>query len=177
MNSESKKIVTRVVTNKKSEIEASVEKVDLEEVAEKVVVEKDKSFKERAAEASATVALKAAIEANSAVALNTAEKTYSIEKRRHMLTRCKNDKEVPFVVNKDNNIIHGFIDLLAKDDNETIIIDFKTDHDTTEEILKDRYSKQIELYLEAVQLIYPQIKVKAYIYALTLKSFIEITNH
>jgi len=87
------------------------------------------------------------------------------------------DKEVPFVVNKDNNIIHGFIDLLAKDDNEAIIIDFKTDQITSEEILKARYSKQIELYLDAVQLIYPQIKVKAYIYALTLKSFIEITNH
>lgn len=99
MNSESNKVVTRVVTNKKSESEASVKKVELEEVAEKVV-EKDKSFKERAAEASATVALKAAIEANSAVALNTAEKTYSIEKRRHMLTRCKNDKEVPFVGQK-----------------------------------------------------------------------------
>lgn len=84
-------------------------------------------------------------------------------------------KEAPFVVNKDNNIIHGFIDLLALDDSEAIIIDFKTDNDATVEILKKRYSQQIILYLEAIQLIYPKIKVKAYIYALTLKSFIQIT--
>ena len=50
--------------------------------------------------AAATAALKAALDANSAMALSEAEKTYVIEKKRDMLNKCKNDDVVEFVGQK-----------------------------------------------------------------------------
>lgn len=62
----------------------------------------EKSFSERNAEAQAAMALKAAINANSEQALKDAERTYFIEKKNHMLKRCKNDEVVDLTVDKIN---------------------------------------------------------------------------
>ncbi len=86
-------------------------------------------------------------------------------------------KEVPFVIKDDQGFVHGLIDLLAINEAEAIIIDFKTDRNVSASDLIDRYQKQIALYQKAIATIYPQIKIKAYLYALTLKDFIDITNH
>lgn len=50
--------------------------------------------------AAATAALKAAINANSELAIREASKAYVIEKKKHMLNRCKDDEEVEFVGQK-----------------------------------------------------------------------------
>lgn len=50
--------------------------------------------------AAATAALKAAIEANTNIALSEAERTYVVEKKRDMLNKCKNDEVVKFVGQK-----------------------------------------------------------------------------
>ena len=86
-------------------------------------------------------------------------------------------KEVPFVIKADQGFIHGLIDLLAINDTEAIIIDFKTDRNVSASDLIERYQKQLALYQKAIATIYPQLKIKAYLYALTLKDFIDITNH
>ena len=56
--------------------------------------------KEAASKAAASAALKVAIEANSELSQREAEKTYILEKKRHMLNRAKNDQKVPFVGQK-----------------------------------------------------------------------------
>ncbi|MPM50864.1 ATP-dependent helicase/nuclease subunit A [bioreactor metagenome] len=86
-------------------------------------------------------------------------------------------KEVPFAINDDRKIIHGYIDLLAEDEQEAIIVDFKTDRHTDPAALIGRYQTQLSLYARAVAMIYPHKKVTAYIYAVTLKSFVLIPNH
>lgn len=50
--------------------------------------------------AAATAALKAAVEANNEISQREAEKTYILEKKKHMLTRCKNDRVVKFTGQK-----------------------------------------------------------------------------
>lgn len=105
---ENKKIVV-----KKDEAEEVLKK--LNEQKEEKVIEKDpfrdetkrevkseKSFSEVNAEAQAAMALKTAINANSEQALKDAERTYFIEKKNHMLKRCKTDEVVELTVDKIN---------------------------------------------------------------------------
>lgn len=50
--------------------------------------------------AAVTAALKATIEADNEIAQRNAEKEYIVQKKKHMLERCKKDKKVTFVGNK-----------------------------------------------------------------------------
>lgn len=85
-------------------------------------------------------------------------------------------KEVPFVIKENDEFIYGIIDFLAISDQEAIIIDFKSDRNVNSEILLERYQKQLALYQKAIMTIYPELKIKAYVYALTLNDFIDMTN-
>lgn len=58
------------------------------------------TFAEKSATAAANAALKAAIDASSEMAIKDAEKTYFIEKKNHMLKRCKKDKKVTRTISK-----------------------------------------------------------------------------
>lgn len=64
------------------------------------VKDETSKVKEAASKAAASAALKVAIEANSELAQREADKTYILEKKRHMLNRAKNDEKVPFVGQK-----------------------------------------------------------------------------
>jgi hypothetical protein len=66
----------------------------------KTTTKKKTTFEEKSAEAAATAALKAVIETNNEVAIRESEKAYFIEKQRHMLERCKNDKKVTRTISK-----------------------------------------------------------------------------
>lgn len=69
-----------------------------------VVSSPEQSPIDRAAEslqkAATAVALKAAIEADTELAVKEAEKSYIIEKKRYMLEKCKKDRVVKFVGQK-----------------------------------------------------------------------------
>ena len=85
-----------------------VEKVAEDTVPEPEVVEtveehifKDSKKKNNVfAEAAANAALKAAIDANNEISMKEAEKAYFIEKKNHMLRKCKKDKKVTRNVSK-----------------------------------------------------------------------------
>jgi len=83
-------------------------------------------------------------------------------------------KELPFMVKKENQIIHGFMDMIAISENECIMIDFKTDRVDSSTIFNERYSAQITLYKEALSLLYPNHTIKTMIYSFALKCFINI---
>ena len=106
--SENKKIVV-----KKEDAEAILKKtkakekepiVEVEPIEEHIFKDSEKNKKDTFAEASskaaASAALKAAIEANSEIAIKEAEKTYFIEKKNHMLKKCKSDKKVTRTISK-----------------------------------------------------------------------------
>lgn len=103
-------------------------------------------------------------------------KTFNDSSLNAQILKMQVKKEVPFVIKSDNGFISGIIDLLATSEDLAIIIDFKTDRHVNKTILIDRYQDQLTLYSKAIQTLYPKLKVKAYLYSLTLETFIEITN-
>lgn len=74
-------------------------KAETEEKKDIFVKEED-TFAKKAAEAAANAALKAAIDANSETSMKEAEKAYFIEKKNHMLKRCKSDKKATRTISK-----------------------------------------------------------------------------
>ena len=64
--------------------------------------------------------------------------------------------EVPIMAKmEDGSVISGVIDRLVIGEDKVEIIDFKTGSKTQ----SDKYQKQIDLYIEAVEKIYPERKV------------------
>ena len=61
---------------------------------------KEVTFAEKSAEAAANAALKAAITTSNEMSMREAEKAYFIEKKNHMLKRCKNDEKVTRTISK-----------------------------------------------------------------------------
>lgn len=82
-------------------IEEQEEVKEIIETPKKQTTKKaEKTFAEKSAEAAATAALKAAITTNNEIAIRESEQTYFIEKRKHMLERCKNDEVVERTISK-----------------------------------------------------------------------------
>lgn len=75
--------------------------------------------------------------------------------------------EFPFMVKQNSSILHGFMDVVAIGD-DIIIIDFKSDCIQDEEKLVTLYKDQLQSYAHAMRILYPEKKVKAYIYSLVL---------
>ena len=70
-------------------------------VVEETASEKNARIADEALKnAAATAALKAAIDANSQIALNNSEREYVIQKKKYMLNKCKEDEVVKFTGNK-----------------------------------------------------------------------------
>ncbi len=82
--------------------------------------------------------------------------------------------ELPYMVNDHNEILHGFMDFVAMNEQEIIIIDFKTDYVENEQILKDMYIEQMHTYKRAMQILYPDMKIKTFLYSLHFHKEIEI---
>ena len=87
-------------------------------------------------------------------------------------------KEQEFIL-KDKNIsksvIQGVIDLYFVNENGNIVlIDFKTDKISDEELFITRYKKQLEIYKVALEKITGKIVEKTYIYSFNLDKKIEI---
>lgn len=81
--------------------------------------------------------------------------------------------ELPFVVYEGDNILHGFMDFMAIDQNNIVIIDFKSDHASRQELL-NLYSEQLNAYAIAMHIQYPNHKINTYIYSLSLNEMIEV---
>lgn len=82
--------------------------------------------------------------------------------------------ELPFMVKDEHQILHGFIDFISIHDDNIMIIDFKTDALPDEKEFIERYEKQLQMYQRAMQLMYPNAIITAYIYALHLHKMIAI---
>lgn len=98
-------ILNQIKTKKEEPIkeEPVVEEPTKEEVEEHIFkgAKKNKdTFAEKTAEAAAQAALKSVVATNSEIAMREAEKAYFLEKKNHMLNRCKNDKIVTRTVSK-----------------------------------------------------------------------------
>lgn len=96
------------------------------------------------------------------------------------ISKCKIiEKEKPFCIKinmqnideekKGEMLVQGIIDLYAIDENdEIILLDYKTDYVTSEEELIQKYKKQLLLYRTALEKYYNKKVSKVYIYSLYL---------
>lgn len=84
-------------------------------------------------------------------------------------------KEDPFfVISEDGQYaITGSFDMVAENEEEVILIDFKTDHADSETI-RNRYQAQIEEYKKALHILYPEQTIHAYAYSLYNSAFISL---
>ena len=90
--------------------------------------------------------------------------------------RCKEYtiyKEYPFYVEDETMRMHGFMDMVAIGEKEIILIDFKTDRKTEDELI-ETYKEQLYAYKKALSMLYPDKKVEAWIYAFHLGKEIRI---
>lgn len=74
------------------------------------------------------------------------------------------EKEFPFYIDTDELHTTGAIDFLAYNEKEALIIDFKTDHASLNEI-QSRYKDQLLAYKKAVSVLFPDHEIHVYAYS------------
>lgn len=84
--------------------------------------------------------------------------------------------EFPFQVNIENECLHGFMDYVAIHNKDIILIDFKSDVNVHEDLLHELYDQQLLSYMKAINVLYPNHQVHAYLYSLNLGTMIEVTS-
>ena len=83
-------------------------------------------------------------------------------------------KEYPFITKKDNKIINGTMDLVLINDEEVIIVDYKTNKNMNKNELIDLYKNQLDIYGNIMKKVYPNHKIYKYIYAFELDEAIAL---
>ena len=66
------------------------------------------------------------------------------------------------------------MDLVAIGKDEIILVDFKSDQNTTETKLLERYTVQLQQYSKVLSLSYPDKKVTAYLYSIENAQWIKV---
>lgn len=84
--------------------------------------------------------------------------------------------ECPYTVRERGAIVHGYMDLVAFDEDVIHILDFKTDHVMDMIQLRQRYHSQLETYARAMKQIYPDKEVRIWIYSFFLQELGEIPS-
>lgn len=92
--------------------------------------------------------------------------------RRLFAAQCAS--ELPFVLKQPDRWVHGTIDLLARKDDEVVLIDFKTDRAVTPQILKERYQGQLAAYRQAVSQAYPGAVIHTRLYSFDLEAYVDL---
>ena len=82
-------------------------------------------------------------------------------------------KEYPFYFENENSRINGTIDFAAVGENDIVIIDFKTDRKTPEEILEE-YAPQLNTYRAAMAHFYPEHNIRVYAWSFHNGTEIEV---
>lgn len=82
--------------------------------------------------------------------------------------------EMPFVVNHEDGIIHGYMDYVSLLDEQIILIDFKSDRYSDEKTLLSHYRKQLETYEKALHILYPNKVIHTYLYSFELQAMIKV---
>ena len=82
--------------------------------------------------------------------------------------------ELPFIVEKKEEILHGFMDFVSMKEQDILIVDFKTDALEESNDFITRYQEQLSLYKQALTILYPTKHIHTKIYSFHLEAFINI---
>ncbi len=77
-------------------------------------------------------------------------------------------REQPFVIELDGNLIQGIIDAYFIEDDEIVVVDYKTDRVNESKTLVDRYELQLDYYARALERILGQRVKEKIIYSTAL---------
>lgn len=83
-------------------------------------------------------------------------------------------KEMPFFLKEGHSLMQGYMDFIAYDDKEVILIDYKSDNVETGDTLIERYKPQQEAYAKALKVLFPGRDIHAYLFSVHLIEFIEV---
>ena len=75
---------------------------------------------------------------------------------------------------RSDGMIKGIVDLIFEENGSLVLVDYKSDRRTTDEVLKERYKIQLRLYKSAMELTTNKIVAEAYLYSFELKKEIKI---
>ena len=99
--------------------------------------------------------------------------------RQPLFRRCQAmtvKKELPFALELDRQLIRGQIDYLAWDQQEMILIDFKSDRISDPQTLMDHYRPQLQLYVRCLKEMAPQHALSAYLYSFEMNRFLALSD-
>ena len=82
---------------------------------------------------------------------------------------CHHEFELSYITKQENQIIHGFMDLVVFNKEHITILDFKTDTASSFEQLKEKYHLQLEMYKQSLEKMYPSYTIDTCIYSFHLK--------
>lgn len=83
-------------------------------------------------------------------------------------------REQPFVIEMDEHLIQGIVDAYFIEDNEIVVVDYKTDRVKTGQELAERYHAQLEYYGRALSRLLGKKVKELIIYSTRLKSEIRL---
>ena len=94
-----------------------------------------------------------------------------------VITRLSNANwfhEFPFYALIDQEVWHGYMDLVILGDTDITLIDYKTDRVDDPETLVELYQDQLLAYVRVLRQMHPDKPVLAYLYSLKFSRFIPI---
>lgn len=84
--------------------------------------------------------------------------------------------EFPFYALIDQEVWHGYMDLVIIGDEDITLIDYKTDRVDDPQVLVELYQDQLLAYVKVLRQMHPKKAVKAYLYSLKFSQFIPIND-
>lgn len=84
--------------------------------------------------------------------------------------------EFPFYALIDQEVWHGYMDLVIISETDITLIDYKTDRVEDPQLLVELYQDQLQAYVRVLRQMHPDKPVKAYLYSLKFSTFIAIDD-
>lgn len=83
--------------------------------------------------------------------------------------------ELPYSVKLQGQLLYGYIDFLAMDEEHIIVLDYKSDHLSAPEQFLSLYEEQLRTYAQAMHTIYPTHHIETWIYSFHLAALIPLS--
>lgn len=100
--------------------------------------------------------------------IKSSPKVYKEKKFSVLIPALENEFE------DEKILIQGIADLVFEEDNELVIVDYKTDRTKNEEVLKERHTPQLRIYADALEKVLGKPVKSAYLYAFSLDKEIKL---
>lgn len=100
---------------------------------------------------------------------------YSHHPFTRQLYAAKISHEVPFMAKLNQQMVYGYIDMIAESDEKLIIVDFKTDRNVLPDQLIERHRHQMDTYVQAMSYTTDK-KIEAYLYSFDLNEYIQLDS-